>query len=179
MLLNYGVGKDSWESLGLQGDQPIHPKENQFWILIGRTDTEAETPILWSPDVKNRLIWKDLDTGKDWCWEEKKETEDEIVGWHHHKCTWVWASSGSWWWTGKPGVVTESDMTEWRNSTEQGPWPNCGLSFCTFVTKWTDMTKHNLEYQWSLWGTFEIPKLSFLKTELGYDSTVNFQNWMK
>ena len=63
--------------------QPVHPKENQSWIFIGRTDAEAETPILWPPDVKNQLIWKDLDAGKDWRWEEKGTTEDEMVGWHH------------------------------------------------------------------------------------------------
>ena len=63
--------------------QPVHPKGNQSWIFIGRTDAEAETPILWPPDVKNWLIWKDPDAGKDWRQEEKEMTEDEIVGWHH------------------------------------------------------------------------------------------------
>ena len=63
--------------------QPIHPKGNQSWIFIGRTDAEAETPILWPPDAKNWLIWKDPDTGKDWRQEEKGMTEDEIVGRHH------------------------------------------------------------------------------------------------
>ena len=56
---------------------------NQFWIFIGRTDVEAETPILWPPDVKNWLVRKDPDAGKDWRWEEKGMTEDEMVGWHH------------------------------------------------------------------------------------------------
>ena len=60
--------------------QPVHPKGNQPWIFIGRTDAEAETPILWPLDVKNWLIWKDPDTGKDWRWEEKGMTEDEVVG---------------------------------------------------------------------------------------------------
>ena len=63
--------------------QPVNPIRNQSWIFIGRTDAEAETLILWSPDVKNWLIWKDLDAGKDWRWEEKGMTEDEMVGWHH------------------------------------------------------------------------------------------------
>ena len=63
--------------------QPVHPKGNQSWIFIGRTDAEAETLILWPPDVKNRLIGKDPDAGKDWRWEEKGTTEDEMVGWHH------------------------------------------------------------------------------------------------
>ena len=63
--------------------QPVHPKGNRSWIFIGRTDVEAETPILWPPDVKNWLIWKDPDAGKDLRQEEKGTTEDEMVGWHH------------------------------------------------------------------------------------------------
>ena len=74
MLLNYGVGEDSWESLGLQGDQSS--------VFTGRTDVEAETPVLWRPDAKSWLIWKDPDAGKDWGQEEKM-TEDEMIGWHH------------------------------------------------------------------------------------------------
>jgi len=63
--------------------QPVHPKGNQSWIFIGRTDAEAETPILWEPDAKNWLIWKDPDAGKDWRQQEKGTTEDEMVGRHH------------------------------------------------------------------------------------------------
>ena len=63
--------------------KPVNPKENQPWIFIVRTDTEAETPILWPPDVKSRLIEKDPDAGKDWGQEEKGRTDDEMVGWHH------------------------------------------------------------------------------------------------
>ena len=62
--------------------QPIHPKWDQSWVFIGRTDVEAETPILWPPHAKNRLIWKDPDAGKDWG-QEKGTTEDEMAGWHH------------------------------------------------------------------------------------------------
>ena len=63
--------------------KPVHPKGNQSWIFFGRTVVEAETPILWPPDAKNRVIGKDHDAGKDWRWEEKGTTEDEMVGWHH------------------------------------------------------------------------------------------------
>ena len=63
--------------------QPVHPKENQSWMFIGRTDAEAETPILWPPDAKSLLIGKDPDAGKEWGQEEKGMTEDEMVGWHH------------------------------------------------------------------------------------------------
>ena len=74
MLLSCGVGEDSWESLGLQG--------NQSWTFIGRTDGEVEAPILWPPDAKNWLIRKDPDAGKDWS-QEKGTTEDKIFGGHH------------------------------------------------------------------------------------------------
>ena len=63
--------------------KPVNPKGNQSWISIGRTDAEAETPILWPPTVKSWLIWKDPDAGKDWRQEEKGMTEDEMVRWHH------------------------------------------------------------------------------------------------
>ena len=63
--------------------QPVHSKVNQPWTFIGRTDAEAETPILWPPDAKNWHFWKDPDTGKDWRKEEKGTTEDEMVRWHH------------------------------------------------------------------------------------------------
>ena len=63
--------------------QPVNPKGNQSWIFTGRTDAEAETPILWSPDVKNWFIWKDPTATKDWRLEEMGTTEDEMVGWHH------------------------------------------------------------------------------------------------
>ena len=63
--------------------KPINPKGNQPWILIGRTDAEAEDPMLWPPDAKSWLIEKDPDAGKDWRQKEKMVTEDEMVGWHH------------------------------------------------------------------------------------------------
>ena len=85
--------------------QPVHPKGDQSWVFIGRTDVEAETPILWPPDVKSQLIGKDPDAGKDWGQEEKG-----IRGWDScmassTRWTWVWVDSGSWWWTGRPGVL--------------------------------------------------------------------------
>ena len=73
--------------------QPVHPKGDQSWIFIGRTDAEAEIGILWPPDVKNWLIWKNPDAGKDLRW-EKGTTEDKIVGWHHqlngHELSKLW-----------------------------------------------------------------------------------------
>ena len=104
--------------------QPVHPKGNESWILIERTDAEAETPIIWPPDAKSWLIWKDPDAGKDWRWAEKGTTEDEMVGWHHRldgrEFEWTpgvgdgqggLACCGSW-------GCKESDTTEWLNWTE-------------------------------------------------------------
>ena len=73
--------------------QPVHPKGDQSWVFIGKTDVEAETPILCLPDANSWLIWKDPDAGKDWGQEEKRMTEDEMVGWHHrlngHRFGWT------------------------------------------------------------------------------------------
>ena len=86
--------------------QPVHPKGNQCWIFIGMTVAEAEAPILWLPDVKNWLIGRDPDDGKDWRQEEKGTTEDEMVGWQSlTHWMWVWACSRSRWWTRRPGVL--------------------------------------------------------------------------
>ena len=93
-------------SLDCKEIQPVHPKGNQSWIFIGRTDAEAETQILWPPDGKNWFIGKDPDAGKDWRQKEKGMEENEIVRMASlTQFTWVWASSRSWWWTGKHGVL--------------------------------------------------------------------------
>ena len=104
--------------------QPVHSKGDQSWIFIGRTDAKAETPILWSPDAKDWLIWKDPDVGKDWRWEEKGMTEDEMVGWHHqlngHEFEWTLGVGD-----GQGGLACcspwgrkESHVTEQLNWTE-------------------------------------------------------------
>ena len=85
--------------------KPVHPKGNQSWISIGRTDVEAETPILWPPNVKSWLIGKEPDAGKDWRQEEKGEQRMRwlvgITDWMDMSLSKLW----SWWWTGKPGVL--------------------------------------------------------------------------
>ena len=83
--------------------KPGNPKRYQSWIFIGRTDTEV--PILWPPDAKNWIIWKDPDAGKDWRQEEKGMTEDEMVGRHHHQMDMSLSKLWNWWRTGKPGVL--------------------------------------------------------------------------
>ena len=104
--------------------QLVHPKGNQSWVFNGRTDAEAETPILRPPDAKSWLIWKDPNAGKDWGQEEKGMTEDEMVGWHHrlngHGFGWTLGVGD-----GQGGLACcdswcrkESDKTEWLNWTE-------------------------------------------------------------
>ena len=113
ICFNCGAGKHSSEyTASSDGKEikPANPKGNQPWIFIGRTDAEAEGPVLWPPDVKSWLIWKDPDAGKDWRQEEKGTTEDgwiaSLIQW-----TWVWANSRRWWRTGKPGLP---QFTRWQ-----------------------------------------------------------------
>ena len=103
--------------------QQGNPKGNQYRIFIGKTDDEAETPILWPPDEKNWLIREDPDLGKDWRQDEKGMTGWDI--WIMLPAWWtlVWANSGSYWWTGKPGILhqfghKESETTDGLNWTE-------------------------------------------------------------
>ena len=110
MLLNCGVGEDSWESLGLNARRSNQSILKEIlgpgsWVFIGRTDAEAETPVLWPLHVKSWLI------GKDWCWEGLgaggKGDDGGWDGWMASltRWMWVWVNSGRWWWTGRPGVL--------------------------------------------------------------------------
>ena len=83
MLLNCGVGEDSWESLDCKEIQPVHSEGDQPWYFFVRNDAKAETPVIWLPHGKSWLIGKDSDAGRDWEQEEKGTTEDEMAGWHH------------------------------------------------------------------------------------------------
>ena len=128
MLLNCGVGEDSWESLGLQGEKPVHSEGDQPWDFFGRNDAKAETPVLWPPHAKSWLIGKDSDSGRDWGQEEKRTTEDEMAGRHH------WLNGRESEWTpgagdGQGGLACcnswgrkESDMTEWLIWSDTGFW---------------------------------------------------------
>ena len=79
MLLNCDVGEDSWESLGMQEDQPVHFKGDQSWVLFESNDAKAESPALWPPHLKCWVTGKDSDAGKDWKQKEKVAAEDEMV----------------------------------------------------------------------------------------------------
>ena len=145
MPLNCGVGEDSWESLGQQETQPVHVKRRQSWIFIGRTDAEAETPITWLLDVKHWLIWKDPDVGKNWRWEDKARTEDEMVGWYHrfngHE---FWVNSGSCWWTGMPGMVQSIGSQRFGHDwlTELNWWYKLA-TFISSIQPLLERVRHN------------------------------------
>ena len=161
MLLNCGVGEDSWESpLDCKQIQPVHPKGNQSWVFIGRTDIEAETPISWFPDPKTWLFWKDPDAGKDWRQEEKGPTEDKMVGWHHrhngHEFGWALgvgvrqgglACCGSW---GRKELA----ITEWLNRTD---WVE-KLEIYFLSKPWRTLSTKQLSSHWILHPT--VSKLS-------------------
>ena len=105
--------------------QPVHPKGSQFWIFIGRTDAEAETPVLWPLDAKSWLMWKEPDAGKDWGQEEKGMTEDEMAGWHH------WLYRHGFGWTlgvgdGQGGLVCCGSYGHKESyTTERLTWTDC------------------------------------------------------
>ena len=121
-------------SLDSKEIQPVYPKGDQSWVFIARTDAEAETPIFWPPDTKSWLIGKDPDVGRDWG----AGGEGDNRGWggwmaSPTRCTWVWVNSGSWWCTGRPGVL-------WFMGSQNRTW-------LSDWTDWTDWTDHNLDYK--------------------------------
>ena len=134
-----------WESpLNFKEIQPVHSKGNQYWMFIGRTDVEAEIPILWPPDAKNWLIWKNPDARKDWRWEEKGTTEDEMVGWHHRL----------------NGYEFEQAL---RVGDGQGSLACCSPwgreeSDTTEQLNWTELIRneifHLLQHGWTLWASW-------------------------
>ena len=108
--------------------QPVHSKGDQSWVFIGRTDFEAETPILWPHDAKSWLIWKDPDAGKDWGQEERGTTEDEMAGWHHrlngHGSGWTLGVGDG---QGGPACCSSQGQKE-SGTTEQLNWSETEVS---------------------------------------------------
>ena len=100
--------------------QQVHPKGDQSWEFIGRTDVEGETPILWPPDTKCWFIWNHADTGNDCGQGEKGIAKDEMDGWHHRFNGRACVTSGSWWWTGSPGML--HSMGSQKSRTQLSYW---------------------------------------------------------
>ena len=152
MLLNCGVGEDSWESLGLQGDPTSPSKGDQSWVFIGRSDVEAETPIFWPPHAKSWLIVKDSDAGRDWGQEEKGTTEDEMAGWCH------WIDGREFEWTsgvgdGQGGLVC-CDSWVAKSRTQLSDWTDWHIPQILFWLGWEAflvLTKAELKLRFSTW----------------------------
>ena len=158
MFLNCGVGKESWDSKEIK---PVNPKRNQSWIFIRRTD--AEVPILWSPDVKIWLIGKDPDDGKDWG-QKKGMTKDEIIGWYHQL-------------NGKEFEQTPGDRagqgnlgccSPWRSKGVRHHWAiehHCSQSFENINSSYLDNNSSKLVlllyrfYKWRNWRADNLGNL--------------------
>ena len=151
MLLNCCFGEDSWESFGLQGDQTSQSQRKSILNIYWKDwcwTWNSNTLATWCKELTH---WKDPDAGKDW--RQKGTTEDEMVGWHHWLNGWVWASSGSWWWTEKPGMLQSmesqrvghdlaTELTDWTVA-HLCPWDSPGKNTgvgCHFLLQGTFLT---------------------------------------
>ena len=153
--------------LDYKESQPVNPKGNQSWIFIGRTDAKAETPILWPLDVKELTHWK-----RPWCWEKLKEAgEGDDRGWDGWmtsltQWTRVWVSSGSWWWTGRPGMLQSTGSERVRHD---------------WVTElnWTAsmQTLIRLQTPCSLWGNIPMFPPSLLP-QSPYSHHLAYLKWL-
>ena len=158
-------------------------KEIQSWVFIGRTDAEAETPILWPPHAKSWLIGKDSDAGRDLGQEEKGATEDEMAGWHHrlnaHESEWTpgvgdgqggLACCDSW-------GLKESDASEWLNWTEKDKRGDCTFNFCTFSSFRLFNLQITMVYVYDFWFPTKFSRFSFF-FEHAYNSYFTVYVWL-
>ena len=158
--------------------QPVHPKGDQSRVFLGRTDVEAETPILWPPDAKSWLIWKDPDAGRDWRREEKGMTEDQMVGWHHRLNGHGLGELQSWWWTGRPGVlqfmVSQRVGHDWTEQIQCGK----SLKYCgdyQNVTQGHKMSKCCWKNDTNRLVQCKVAtNLQFVKTKAGLQSAIKW-----
>jgi len=149
MLLNYGLEKTLDSPLDCNEIQPVHSKGDQSWVFFGRNDAKAETPVLWPPHAKSWLI------GKDWCWEGLGAGgEGDYTGWDGWmasptRWTWVWVNSGSWWWTGRPGMLrfTGSQRVghDWATELNELNWMGIkviSLIHVCLIIKWLILSSY-------------------------------------
>ena len=142
-------------SLDCKEIQPVHPKGDQSWVFIGKTDVEAETPLFWPPYAKSWLIWKDRDAGKDWGHEEKGTTEDVMVGWHH------WLDGHGFGWT--PGVGDGQGVLAccglWGHNkldtTERLNWTKLNSVYLVHLHSWFSICKLNHKSCYAIVFTIE------------------------
>ena len=129
--------------------QPVHSKGDQSWVFFGRNDAKAETPVLWPPHAKSWLIGKDSDAGRDWGQEEKGTRGWD--GWMASptRWTWVWVNSGSWWWTGRPGVLQFMGVP--KSWTRLSDWTELTVSTLTLLFVDTHLAFIFLPPQAILW----------------------------
>ena len=149
MLLNCGVGEDSWDSLGLQGDPPVHPKGDQSWIFIGRTNVEAETPILWPPDAKNWFMGKTLLLGKT---EGRRRRGRQRMRWLDGITDTMDMSLSepqelvmirdSWWWT-DAAIHGVAKSRTWLSDWTEVNWTDLYLLYISFT--------HGVIHNWIFW----------------------------
>ena len=149
--------------------QPVNPKGNQSWIFIGRTDVEGEMPILWLPDMKNLLIWKDPDAGKDW----RFGGEGDDRGWDGwmaspNQWTWAWVDFRSWWWTRMPGLLQSIGLQ--RVGHDWVTEVNCTLTTLSDNIKyWEGINQwrythffHTYTHLYTIYGTEDLSR-SFIR----------------
>ena len=145
MFSSCGAGEDSWESpLDSKEIKPVNPKGNHPWIVIGRTDAEAEAPILCPTDVKSRFIGKDPDAGKDWRQKEKGMTEDEMVGWPHWLNGYQGDSEGQ-----QPGLLQFMGLQRVRHdlvTEQQQPYISSMLTMLHWHSIWLNTFQYQFHF---------------------------------
>ena len=137
--------------------QPVHPKGDQSWVFIGRTNAEAETPMLWPPDAKNWLIGEDLMLGKIEGGRSRRWQKMRWLDASRTWCTWVWVSSRSWWWTGRPGVLHSiGSQRSGQDSETELNWPSLNLSADNFSDQLSIPGIQDKEYNFRLkeWAVY-------------------------
>ena len=155
MFLTVVLEKTLESPLDCKEIQPVHSKGDQSWVFIGRTHVEAETPILWPPDVKSWLIWRDPDAGRDWGQEEKGTTEDEMAVWHHQLdgCEFEWTLGVD---DGQGGLACCGSMGVAKSRTRPSDWTELNWTEKQMLFKDTERTLM-LKSRSVLWAMLRNP----------------------